>query len=468
MWTILTNRLMMLLQDSMGLGKSCSMIALIANDLVEPEPRGYYKAHPTTLLVVPLSLISTWEEQFQLHLRKDIHFCIRRHHGSQRIVDIEQLRSCNVIITTYQTVEAEWRRSVTTKSPFLFSVYWQRIILDEAHHVRDRSTNISKAICSLQGVCRWAVTGTPLQNRLGDLATICQFLRVYPYHDPRKFDSDITAIWKAGQNTFAVARLKRLLRCILLRRSKGIVDLPRRTDTVISLCLNDKERSYYDSVKWDVVRDIDMALSSPANTSRSTNFNVLQKINELRLICNMGIHRTALSTKRTAKAPLHSWNPSSSQIAYQTLASSGPLSCSRCGLDLDTVEVDSILGDNLSRADFQPWLYECLRLLCANCFQQVPDFGCGHDTTCPGAPFVPTLDKSRFQSRDSSPTPSAFEIEDNDLPTKVKALMTDLLGQSSCTKRSVISTYSSMRDLTFISPRPLLIVGLELSICLSQ
>jgi SWI/SNF-related matrix-associated actin-dependent regulator of chromatin subfamily A3 len=186
-----------------------------------------------------------------------------------------------------------------------------------------------------------------------------------------------------------------------------------------------------------------MALTTPANTSISTNFNVLQKINELRLICNMGIHRTALSTKRTTKAPSHSLNPSSSQIAYQTLASSGPLSCSRCGLDLDMVEVGSMLGDNLSRAAFQPWLYECLRLLCANCFQQAPELGCGHDTTCPGAPFVPTPDKSRSQSRVSSPTPSAFEIEDHDLPTKVKALITDLLGQSSCTKRSVISKYQS-------------------------
>jgi SWI/SNF-related matrix-associated actin-dependent regulator of chromatin subfamily A3 len=427
----------------MGLGKSCSMIALIANDSVDPEPHDYHKAYPTTLLVVPLSLISTWEGQFQLHLKSDTHLVIRRHHGSQRIVDIEQLRSCNVVITTYQTVEAEWRRSVSTKSPFLFSVYWRRIILDEAHHVRDRSTNISRAICRLQGGCRWAVTGTPLQNCLGDLATICQFLRAYPYNDPKKFDTDITAIWKAGKNTIAVARLKRLIRCILLRRSKGIVNLPQRTDEVFTLCLNDEERSHYDSVKWDVVRDIDMALTAPANTSRSTNFNVLQKINELRLICNMGIHRTALSTKRTAKAPLHSWNPSSSQIAYQTLASSGPLSCSRCGLDLDMVEVDSMLGDNISRAAFQPRLYECLRLLCANCFQQAPELGCGHDTTCPGAPFVPTLDKSRSQSRGSSPTPSAFEIEDHDLPTKVKALITDLLGQSSCTKRSVISKYQS-------------------------
>jgi SWI/SNF-related matrix-associated actin-dependent regulator of chromatin subfamily A3 len=129
------------------------------------------------------------------------------------------------------------------------SPFTRRIILDEAHYVRDRSTNISKAICRLRGGCRWAFTGTPLQNRLGDLVTICQFLRVYPYHDPRKFDSDTTAIWKAGQNTIAVARLKRLLRCILLRRSKGIVDLPRRIDKVISLCLSDKERSHYNSVK---------------------------------------------------------------------------------------------------------------------------------------------------------------------------------------------------------------------------
>jgi SNF2 family DNA or RNA helicase len=54
-----------------------------------------------------------------------------RHHSSKRIVDHSQLQCCNVVITTYQTVESEWRKLADNNPSALFSVYWRRIILDE-------------------------------------------------------------------------------------------------------------------------------------------------------------------------------------------------------------------------------------------------------------------------------------------------------------------------------------------------
>jgi SNF2 family DNA or RNA helicase len=61
----------------------------------------------------------------------------------------------------------------------------------QAHYVGNYQSSTFTAICSLKAQARWAVTGTPLQNRLGDIATMCQFLRVYPYGDRKAFHRDI-------------------------------------------------------------------------------------------------------------------------------------------------------------------------------------------------------------------------------------------------------------------------------------
>lgn len=79
---------------------------------------------------------------------------------------------------------------------------------------------MAQAICALNSVSRWAVTGTPILNRLSDLATLLKFIRVYPYTDPKRFDADISLPWRSGDDEEAVKRLKLLSGCLLLRRAK--------------------------------------------------------------------------------------------------------------------------------------------------------------------------------------------------------------------------------------------------------
>ncbi|KAF2129963.1 hypothetical protein P153DRAFT_227886 [Dothidotthia symphoricarpi CBS 119687] len=242
-----------ILADSMGLGKSCSMIALIAADLEDnmlgTVPNDHWARGTedvsATLLIVPPNLLETWEEQFRRHLASSNSLKIRRHHSIRRISNLDELREYDVIITTYQMVEAEWKKCKSSEKSPLFTAYWRRIILDEAHYVSDNSSSTSKAICALEANARWAVTGTPLQNRLGDIATICQFLRVYPYGDPAAFEKDMIVPWKTGHNDIAITRLRRLLQCILLRRTKGVVVLPSRTDLKFTLKLSGEEQCHY-------------------------------------------------------------------------------------------------------------------------------------------------------------------------------------------------------------------------------
>lgn len=63
----------------------------------------------------------------------------------------------------------------------LHSIKWERIILDEAHFIKDRSSNTARAIFALDSLYKWALSGTPLQNRVGELYSLIRFLRVYPY-----------------------------------------------------------------------------------------------------------------------------------------------------------------------------------------------------------------------------------------------------------------------------------------------
>jgi hypothetical protein len=424
-----------ILADSMGLGKSLSMIALIMQDAAASAKSPPRTSHtnfdvPTTLLIVPLSLIQSWEKQFHQHLHENADVHIRRHHGSKRITHINELQHCNVLITTYQTLESEWRKSTDVEPLPLFSVYWRRIIMDEAHYIGDRSTNISKAICALSGHCRWAVTGTPLQNRLTDLSTLCQILRVFPYDDPKKFHEDIIQEWKLRSHDVALNRLRFLLRCILLRRAKGTIELPKRVDIVVPLQFSSEERLHYATLENSVAKNIDIALHHSTNQAQSAYLTVLQQINELRLTCNLGLHRK----RRSRETSILTWNIKTAQRAFDTLTTAEVLMCFQCGLSLDNADANALLGFELQSRSYYHQLYQCLTVVCATCVQSSFELSCGHQPSCSRAPV------SQFpESSASSPSDTTSASDYVLLPTKVTALLDDLMSLPEGTKRYFIS-----------------------------
>jgi SWI/SNF-related matrix-associated actin-dependent regulator of chromatin subfamily A3 len=303
------------------------------------------------------------------------------------------------------------------------------LLTNQAHYINNHQSNTCKAICSLEAQARWAVTGTPLQNRLGDIATLCQFLRAHPYDNRETFNKDIIDPWKAGDNKTAIARLKRLLHCILLRRSKGSVQLPKRTDLRFTLQLNGEERKHYDTAKSNVTRSIDVMLG--ANTNTALKFSsIIQQINELRLICNLGTYRRPPNPVSLVENT--TWNTNIAQKAMETLAVTNGICCNTCGEIQEDKRYNNSFGPHLYMTRL--WLFSCSSIVCENCMARNPLARCNCMRQCPVA--VVTHAPGTTDTGASSPVewPSA---SDEILPTKVNALVDDLLKQTSRTKRLV-------------------------------
>ncbi|KAJ5584408.1 SNF2 family helicase/ATPase [Penicillium hispanicum] len=247
-----------LLADMMGLGKTLSILSLALSSLPEadewenmPPSSDLIKSVPgirntrTTLLVVPLSAVNNWVVQIKEHLEPEsVKYYV--FHGSSRTTDLDELSSYDLVITTYSTIlsEVSGRNSKRGKSP-LARMNMFRIVLDEAHTIREQNAQQTKAILSLYSQRRWSVTGTPVQNRLEDLMSVTKFLGLFPYDDRSRFSQHILSPFKTGDPN-VLASLRVLVDSFTLRRVKDRIDLPPREDKIILLDFSEKERQLHE------------------------------------------------------------------------------------------------------------------------------------------------------------------------------------------------------------------------------
>ncbi|KAL9031346.1 MAG: hypothetical protein Q9196_000601, partial [Gyalolechia fulgens] len=291
-----------ILADMMGLGKTLSILSLVVHHL--PDAQEFARQEPpspeedetplvrnsqTTLLVSPLSTVANWEEQIKAHIEPGaLPYYI--YHGSNRNKDIQMLSGFSLIITTYQIVSSEYSGRGTRKgdgSP-LFQTNFFRIVLDEAHSIREQATRQSQAICALSAQRRWAVTGTPVQNRLDDLGALIKFLRVKPFSERGGFSQYIMSPFKMADPEI-LPKLRLLVDSITLRRLKDRIDLPDRKEVTLRLRFSPEEEKLYE---W-FARDSDLRVRILANDKKKSlggksYVHILRAILRLRLICAHG------------------------------------------------------------------------------------------------------------------------------------------------------------------------------------
>ncbi|KAI3324876.1 SNF2 family N-terminal domain-containing protein [Xylariaceae sp. AK1471] len=441
-----------ILADPMGLGKTLTMIALLATDLPEadfssnevPEDG----ANNTTLIVVPPPLIDTWEEQLTQHVIQG-HLTWRWHHGKSRLIDSLSIQNVNIVLTTYHTVSAEYKTGSNPDQSILFSTHWKRIVLDEAHFIRNTGSRMAKAICALPSDVRWAVTGTPIQNKLSDLAALLKFLQVYPYDDLGRFDADITHLWKTRQAEEAVNRLKKLSRCLILRRPKAIINLPSRTDLRYPVEFASDERALYEDIRMQTIATMREAASVEVNKRSPRFVNVIQQINLMRLICNLGLHYHSRhennATYNYRASELNDWE-STAQQAFNFRCEATTLTCVLCGSPTNMTE--TLLDDSGNTS--QPLFSQCLRFFCPDCTQLSQrgsiNVSCGHYP--PHAIARVSLSRSTFEEdaiRVNTPPTSVLPCAG--LPSKVIALVKELSAQPKDVKSVVFSTWRMTLDV---------------------
>ncbi|KAK4444372.1 SNF2 family N-terminal domain-containing protein [Podospora aff. communis PSN243] len=425
--------------DPMGFGKTLTTIALVATDvcdsrsLLNDDPFHDYDTGldvtnaSQTLIVVPPPLLDTWEEQLAEHVIPG-GLTWMRYHGKSRTSQSLDFTQSNIVLTTYHTVAADRKNKGNAQSSVLFSTRWKRLVLDEAHVIRNSNSQMARSIQEINAKCRWAVTGTPIQNRLKDFPALLKFLQVDPYSNQRDFDRDISHLLKTEQVDEARKRLQRLSRCLLLRRPQGTVQLPPRTDLECEVAFSPAERELYDSIRNRAIEQIDSANSQGGDASPSSTYmNVLQQIEAMRLVCNLGLHYSSRHNHSSGDAAHHSralhgdWI-ATAQRMFNLRRNISPVQCGVCGLSLETIE--RLLVDDEKR----PSLFsQCLQFMCSDCVQTAKDrCHCIHTPRCKVAPIsVAGVDMEEPAVAHWGPNVTQG-VHYARLPTKVAALVSQL------------------------------------------
>ncbi|RKP12247.1 SNF2 family N-terminal domain-containing protein [Piptocephalis cylindrospora] len=271
-----------ILADEMGLGKTIETLALIhANpppeDLTKREGRPekktkllYRPPSKTTLIVCPMSLLSQWRDECisasaPNSLRVEVHYGGGRETTdfARQLTDPEI--APDILITTYGVLMSEFQEGSANHDHGvlprgLFTVRYWRVVLDEAHTIKNPQVRTAKACFALQASRRWALTGTPIQNSPDDLYSLLRFIDHIPWSQPDFWKQNVTyPIQRRGVE--AIQAVQKALKDVLLRRTKTsrgpdgerLLALPPKTINIVYVEFSSKERSLYNLLQKDSV-----------------------------------------------------------------------------------------------------------------------------------------------------------------------------------------------------------------------
>ncbi|KLP16539.1 RIS1-similarity to RAD5 protein [Fusarium fujikuroi] len=301
-----------ILADDMGLGKTLQTISLILTNQKPAKDAPGWKKHfekieKTTLVVAPLALIRQWEHEINDKVEKTHGLKVCVHHGPNRTKRFKELALYDVVITTYQILVSEHGNSSDAENGLkagCFGLHWWRVVLDEAHTVKNRNAKATKACYALNSEYRWCLSGTPMQNNLDELQSLVKFLRIRPYDDLKEWKEHIDLPLKNGRGHIAIRRLHSLLRCFMKRRTKEILKeagalnpggkpsaegegsstgfkVTERKVVTISTALSPAERKFYDRLAARADRSIEQMMQGKVNYA-----NALTLLLRLRQACN--------------------------------------------------------------------------------------------------------------------------------------------------------------------------------------
>ncbi|KAG0243110.1 DNA repair protein rad16 [Actinomortierella wolfii] len=305
-----------ILADEMGMGKTIQTIALLLASPGKPN-----------LIVAPTVAIVQWSNEIKQYAPS---LKVLIFHGAGRTESISELKKHDVVLTTYSILEASFRKekygvrrqNMTVKEDsLLHKIKWHRIILDEAHNIKERSSNTARSAFELQSDRKWSLSGTPMQNRVGELYSLIRFMEADPYgyyfcklctckslhwkysnkkdcddcgHRPmdhvcwwnNEILKPIQQYGTGGVGAIAFTKLRKLLERMMLRRTKveraDDLGLPPRKCIVAKYLFNEEEEDLYESLYSDTQRKFTTYVEQGTVLNNYANiFELLTKMRQM-------------------------------------------------------------------------------------------------------------------------------------------------------------------------------------------
>ena len=224
-----------ILADDMGLGKTVQAIAMLVSEREEGFAGG------PTLVVCPMSITRQWAKEidrFAPELR------VHLHHGAGRLTGealAEAAAQSDVVVTSYDIA--------TRDIEHLEPISWDRLLFDEAQDAKNPATKRARAMRRLRGSRRLALTGTPIENRLGELWAIMDLVNPGLLGSHDRFDRMFARPIEAGHDELRLARLRTMVQPFILRRAKDddevALDLPSLITRRVECHLTVEQASLY-------------------------------------------------------------------------------------------------------------------------------------------------------------------------------------------------------------------------------
>ena len=261
------------LADDMGLGKTIQALAVFCLAARDGEPG-------PDLLVAPASLLENWRREaarFAPGLRLLIAHPSRIPAARLRKLPEAELAAADLVVTTYGAV---------LRTPWMRKRRWRSVVLDEAQAVKNPAAKQTRAVKAIPAGWRLALTGTPVENRLGDLWSLFDFLNPGLLGNAKEFQRAARSM--ARDRKAGYAPLRRLLRPYVLRRLKTdrsiIADLPDKTEVTAFCGLSRKQAALYERA----VAEMEAALKAEEGIKRRGV--VLAFLTRFKQICNHPSH----------------------------------------------------------------------------------------------------------------------------------------------------------------------------------
>ncbi|KAJ3219283.1 DNA repair protein rad16 [Dinochytrium kinnereticum] len=346
--------------------------------------------------------------------------------GATRETSKAKLMSYDIVLSTYAIVENSFRKEnsgfkrqgkLVKEKSLIHSIDWGRVVLDEAHAIKDRSCSTARAVFNLKCRYKWSLSGTPLQNRVGELYSLIRFLNAEILKPIQKYGG-------AGEGLVAFRKLGLLLDKIMLRRTKleraDDLGLPPRVISVRRDVFNEAEEELYESLYSDSRRQFSTYVA--ANTVLNNYASIFSLLSRMRLAVN---HPDLVTSKLSLTDKLS-----------KTLV---------CGICQDEAE--------------DPILSKCKHVFCREDIRQyLLSFPEGQKVTCPTCYKVLSIDLSQEEYENNlkgEEAPKVSIINQIDMSkwrssTKIEALVEELDAlqkQDSTLKSIVFSQFVAFLDL---------------------